>query len=223
MKISLSVLYCSLALLLCCFSPDLFASEWHVKPSSEVPIRRGQGTDYKIVTVVKDGTRVSLIEVNGDWANIQLASGKQGWILKRYLSDEQPLQEQISDLLQSKVQLEEELVETDANLTELIQVHGQTEQDLNVCVAERSSITEDYQLLQQETADVVQTKKNLEIAEKQLYEMSSSFTNLQLENKELQKKTSLIWFLAGAGVLFAGLFIGFISGKRNKRRRNSLL
>ncbi len=223
MKISLSVLNCSLALLLCCLSPDLFAAEWHVKPSTEVPVRRGQGTEYKIVTVVKSGTRVSLIEVDGDWANVRLVSGKEGWILKRYLSDEQPLQDQISDLQQNKVQLEEGLVETDARLTELIQVHGQTEQDLTVCMAERNSTNEDYQLLQQETADVVQTKKRLTATEKQLNEITNRLTELQLENTDLQKKTSLIWFLAGAGVLFTGLLIGFLSGKRNKKRSNSLL
>jgi len=223
MKISLSCLYCSLALLLCCLSSNLFAAEWHVKPSSEVPIRRGQGTEYKIVTVVKNGTKVSLIEVNGDWANVQLANGKAGWLLKRYLSDEQPLQEQIFELKQNEMQLEEGLVETDARLTELIQVHGQTEQDLTACIAERTTLTDDYQLLQQETADVVQTKKKLTATEKQLKTMSNRLSELKMENAELQKRTSLFWFLAGSGVLFAGLLIGFLSGKKDKKRRNSLL
>ncbi len=223
MKIRLSALHCSLALLLCCLSPNLFAAQWHVKPSSEVPIRRGQGTEYKIVTVVTSGTRVSLVGVDGDWANVQLANGKEGWILKRYLSDQQPLQDQILGLEQNKKQLADDLVETDAHLTELLQVHSQTEQDLTVCVSERTTVNDDYQRLQQETADVVQTKSKLTATEKQLGTMSGRLNDLQLENTELQKTTSLIWFLAGAGVLFTGLLIGFLFGKRNKKRQNSLL
>jgi len=223
MKPLLSYLYYFAILLFCMISSDLFAAEWHIKPTSEVPLRRGQGTDYKIDAVISDGTSVSLLEVDGDWAKIQLGSGKEGWILKRYLSDEKPLRDQVVELVQNKVELEERLVETEDHLNQLTQVHGQTEQALIVCNDDRSTIESDYQQLQKDTADVVQTKKNLISAEKKLDELENHLAALQLENKGLKNNSSLMWFLTGSGVLLFGLLIGVLAGKRSKKRYSSLL
>jgi SH3 domain protein len=223
MKALLSCLYCSAVFLLCLVSSDLLAADWHVKPSSEVPLRRGQGTEFKIDAVISDGTLVSLLEVDGDWAKIQLGGGKEGWILKRYLSDEKPLRDQVVELVLTKVALEEKLIDTENQLTELMQVHSQTEQDLNVCMDDRGTIKNDYVQLQQDTADVVLTKKNLIAAETQLSELENNFSSLQMENKALKNHSSLIWFLSGSGVLLLGLLIGVLAGKRSKKRYSSLL
>ena len=223
MKPLLSCFYCTVVLLLCLISPDLFAAEWHVKPTSEVPLRRGQGTEYKIDAVVTDGTEVALLEVDGDWARIELDSGKQGWILKRYLSDEIPLKDQVVELVRNKVGLEQKLIETETHLTELMQVNSQTEQDLIVCMDESETVKGDYQSLQQDTADVVQTKEKLADTEKRFDELSNLLGGLQLENEALKNNSSLIWFLTGSGVLLLGLLIGVIAGKKSKKRYSSLL
>ncbi len=216
-------LYCIVVVLLCLISPDLMAAEWHVKPTSEVPLRRGQGTDYKIDAVISDGTKVSLLEVDGDWAQVQLGSGREGWILKRYLSDEIPLRHQIAELEQNKADLEVQLIQVENHLTELMEVNNQTEQNLTVCTDERDTVNSDFQRLQKDTANVVQTKEKLATTEKQLSELSNRFAALELENKGLKNNTSLVWFLTGSGVLLLGLLIGVIAGKRSKKRYGSLL
>ncbi len=217
------LLYCTLLLLPCVFSSTVFAGQWYVKPSAEVPVRRGQGTEYKIVAVVESGTMVTLVEENEGWAKVQLKSGKEGWILKRYLSNDKPLQEQVAALTRTKTQLKEKLTKTDGRLTELLQVHNKTEQDLTDCMAQRDTIKADYQRLQQDTADVVLTKKKLAETQQQVSELTNRMTDLQLENTGLKKSSALIWFLIGAGVLLTGWFIGLLTGKRTKKRRSSLL
>lgn len=223
MKPLLFSLYCCAVFILCLVSSNLLAADWHVKPSSEVPLRRGQGTEFKIDAVISDGTQVSLLEVEGDWAKVMLDGGKEGWILKRYLSDEKPLRDQVVELVQNKVELEEKLIDTESQLAELMQVHSQTEQDLVVCMDDRGTIKKDYVQLQQDTADVVLTKKNLIAAEKQLNELGNNLATLQMENKSLKNQSSLIWFLSGSGVLLVGLLIGVIFGKKSKKRYSSLL
>ena len=223
MKLRSIFLYCPLLLLLCLCSSTMYAAQLYVKPSAEVPVRRGQGTEYKIVAVVADGTMVTLLEENEGWARVQLKSGKQGWILKRYLSSDKPLQDQVAALTQAKIQLKEQLTKTDGRLTELLQVHNKTEQELTDCMARRDTIKADYQRLQQDTADVVLTKKKLAETQQQLSELTNRMTDLQLENTGLKKSSALIWFLVGAGVLLTGWCIGLLTGKRTKKRRSSLL
>jgi len=223
MKILSACIYLSLVVLFCLPAPQIFAATWYVKPTAELPLRRGQGTGFKIIAVLGSGTPVTFLEENNGWARIRLNSGKEGWILKRYLGRETPLKDQVAQLEQTNSQLKQKLEKTDTRFTELMGVHNQTEKDLTACMAERDAIKKNFAQLQQDTADVVQTKKQLALTKKQLADQNKSVADLQLENTGLKKSSSLIWFIAGAGVLLIGWFIGFITGKRNKRRRSSLL
>ncbi len=203
--------------------PALSAAGWYVQPSAEVPLRRGQGKKYKIVAVVRDGTQVTLLKENNEWARIKLDSGREGWILKRYLSHNKPLQEQVSLLEQKSALLKEKLGRAESRLTDLSTAHHQTEKELTRCLADRDKARADFTQLQRDTADVISTKKELSLARKQLKDLNRQLTDLQLENTGLKKSSSLIWFLAGAGVLLMGWLIGVITGKRTKKRRGSLL
>jgi SH3 domain protein len=223
MKSLFSSIFFTVILLLLMISADVFAEAWYVNPSNQAPVRRGQGTDYKIVAMVKAGTSVTFLEESQGWTKIRLNNGKEGWILKRYLSNEKPLKDQVLELSQENILLTEKFTETDTRLTELIQIHSQTEQDLTACMAERDTIAASLQRLQQDTADVIQTKEKLITTETKLNKLTSRNADLQLENTALKKNSALIWFLAGSGVLLIGWFIGLIAGKRNKRHRSSLL
>ncbi len=199
------------------------AAGWYVKPSAEVPLRRGQGKGYKIIAVVSNGTPVELIKENNEWARIRLASGKEGWLLRRYLTPNKPLKDQVSSLQLKNSQLQDKLGETKSRLEELATAHHKTEQELTDCLEARDQAKSDFLQLQQDTRDVVSMKKELALARKQLEVLKKRLADLQLENTGLKKSSSLIWFLVGAGVLLVGWLIGLITGKRTKKRRSSLL
>ncbi len=46
-------------------------------------IRSGIGNDYPIVKFVKQGDKLRVIGASGDWFNIRLENGEQGWISNR--------------------------------------------------------------------------------------------------------------------------------------------
>lgn len=43
-------------------------------------IRSGAGNDFSLVTTVKRGDRLTVIGEDGDWLNVRLESGQEGWI-----------------------------------------------------------------------------------------------------------------------------------------------
>ena len=222
MKIFLSLLVVIFSSTLCSPRPALSATGWYVQPSAEVPLRRGKGKEYKIIAVLNNGTPVQLIEESNEWARIRLASGKEGWMLKRYLSPNKPLKEQVTQLREHNSQLQEKLKETKSRLNELATVHQTKEQELTDCLAARNKAKAAFLQLQQDTKDVVSTKKELALARKQLEVLKKHLADLQLENTGLKKSSALIWFLAGSGVLLVGWLIGLITGKRSKRRSSLL-
>ena len=152
-----------------------WAENLYVKPSSEITMRRGKGTDFKIIAVLKDGTPVEMLAEVDDWAQVRLESGREGWVLRRYLSDSPPLGQQV-ELLQQEKEVLTETTQTlknrvDQLTTEKDEIEGrlsdekaEVERQLNQCIVERTTINEDYLTLQDDTADVIQTKTDLEAA-----------------------------------------------------------
>ncbi|WP_028582229.1 TIGR04211 family SH3 domain-containing protein [Desulfogranum japonicum] len=201
---------------------QLHAQTLYIKPATEIPVRRGQGTDYKIIAVVEDGKAVELIEYSGDWAKVHLGNNKEGWLLKRYLSNQPPLDKQVQNLTIEKETLTEKTAVLEKQFTELTEVHGQTEHNLSECIAERTDIRDQFEELKSDTADVQLTKHSLAEARSEISELQEELSRLQIENSVLKKNETIIWFMAGAGVLLIGWLLGRFT-KSTKKRRSSLL
>ncbi len=193
-----------------------------VRPSVEVPVRRGQGTDYKIIKLVKDGDQVELLEENDAWARIRVGEKTEGWLPKRFLSSEAPPVKLVQILRADNEQLKQKNTELGQELTDLKGLQTNTGGELSACIAQRDSIQDRYQALESETADVVAIKNKMAATEKEIEEVRSTLTAVQQQNSELKRKTALTWFLAGGGVLLFGWIIGVFTG-RSRKKRPSLL
>lgn len=195
---------------------------FYVKPSSEVAVRRGQGTEFKIVALIKDGSEVVLLEENDAYAHVRLANGKDGWMLKRFLSPDPPLAEVVASLRMEK----EEVLARESNarqeLEELSVALGQSETQLTAIQIERDRAVEAYEALQRDTADVVKIKKDLVQTKLNNEQVNADLVSLRQENDSLKNDKKMNWFLAGSGVFLAGLIIGRMPSP-TRRRKSSLM
>jgi len=64
-------------------SPSVGGEAVIVKPSS-LNVRTGPGTKYAIVTGVRGGDRLSVLEQSGGWIRVRTASGKEGWVASKF-------------------------------------------------------------------------------------------------------------------------------------------
>jgi len=46
-------------------------------------IREGPGMDYSVVATVKQGDKLTVIGESGEWLNVRLENGQEGWISNR--------------------------------------------------------------------------------------------------------------------------------------------
>jgi SH3 domain protein len=210
-----------------------WAENLYVKPSSEITMRRGKGTDFKIIAVLKDGTPVEMLAESDEWAQVRLESGREGWVLRRFLSESPPLGQQVELLQREKEVLAETTQSLNSRVAQLnaekdeierrlSDEKAEVERELNQCVVERTTVNEDFLNLQEDTADVIQTKTDLDAARTKVEDLERQVTTLQKENDRLGKTETLKWFLAGGGVLFLGWLIGMIS-RKSRKKRSSLL
>jgi len=209
-------------LILVAFGSVAAAEVLYVQPSAEIPVRRGQGTDYKIISIVADGTAVEYISESEGLAKVRLKNGKQGWILKRYLSPTPPLTEQVARLTKEKEELANQVTVLQAQLQEVTEVQGNTAVELSTCIAERTEIRDKYQTLERDTVDVVQTKDELLQAKAEIKRLKQENDDIKIINSLLKKNESIKWFMAGSGVILAGWLLGRFS-RSSKRKKPSLL
>lgn len=193
-----------------------------VKPSSEAVVRRGQGNQYKIIAMVKDGTNVELLEESATHAKIRLANGKEGWIVKRFLSKEPPLDKIVASLRTENETLQQKEIEASQKFEAVNATLSQTSQELDATLKERDQLQADFLKLQHDTEDVVLIKQNLDKTLKENKQILATMSVIQQENDTIRDDMAFKWFLAGGGVLILGMIIGSIFTKSRKRKPSLL-
>ncbi len=198
-----------------------FAENWYIKPSAEIPVRRGQGTDYKILVVLENGTQVSIVEENDPWVKIQTLNGTEGWMLKRYLTNQPPLDIVVDELRTENSQLQEKEAFLSQKLSSTEKNNSEQQAELSSCLSSLNKTKEDFKFLEEETADVIAIKNNLTKSEQQIEKLSTQLQEVIEENDFLKRSQQTKWFLAGVGTLVFGWLVGHASA-RSKKRRSTL-
>ena len=142
--------------------------------------------------------------------------------MKRFLSEEPPLNEIVASLRiekEARIQKEIEVTQELATITASL---SQTEKDLASTRKDRDRLNAEYLKLQKNTANVVQIKKDFQKTAKENQLLSQKLAAIQTENKSIKNDFAFKWFLAGGGVLLVGIILGNISS-RSRRRKSSFL
>lgn len=177
----------------------------YVKGVMKITMRTGPGVGHKIVSMVKSGDRLEIIESNEDWSHVRTPKGKEGWVLTRFVTPEVPVVLLVDGLRKKNTELSSMLEQVKAENVELSGTR-----------AKLRNLEKSYALLKKESADFLALEKKYEQTTKGFKEQQERIAALEksLGNEDIK------WFLSGAGVLVAGIFLGMSA---RKKKRNSLL
>jgi len=200
---------------------DARAETKYVGDLTEITFRTGPGIDHKIITMLKSGLTVEVIQEEEDWTKVRLPSEREGWVLNRFITSSPPsslllkgLKEKNKVLMLQNVSLLEENMKIQAQSDKLaaeFAIHKQT------C----SELQKAYEILKKESGEYFRLKSRHGKTAQQLAEQTKQIEKLDEEITNIQFSHNIKWFLSGAGVLVLGFWIGF-SAKR-QRRRSTLL
>jgi len=180
-----------------------------VNDSEEVPVRSGQGIEYKIVALLKNGETVTTLEETEYWIRIRTATGREGWMLKRYLSSAPSIDTPPALPIQNNATSEP--LKTGSSLNELLPAPSLPKFNIT---------TEKPREPEESQSSHIERKQKEQIRE--VEELKNKLAAVTKENEELRQDEQIKWFLAGGGVLVVGWILGLISG-RARRRKPSLL
>lgn len=123
------------------------AETFYVSGHRELMLRTGPSVGHRIIAVLKTGNEMEVLGQEGDYNQVSLPDGRQGYVLKSFLTDEPPPQRQLEDLT----------AKVDAQAAELEQLRSE---NLRLMAA-NDKLNKDYQSdkrhlqrLQQESTDL---------------------------------------------------------------------
>lgn len=164
--------------------------------AKEALVRTGPSTENKIITILKPGQEVTLVEEQDSYYVVATPGGAQGYVLKYQMTEQSPAERRIQEIEQRSQQRIQEL-ETQAESQQKQLVALRTERE--------------------------QLDSARKAAEERAQRHESTVTRLQAQQRARRNDEALRWFLAGAGVLLLGVLCGRLwGGAVRKNRRGGL-
>ncbi len=201
-------LYQRLAIICFClviFSGVTLADDIYVTGVTKITMRTGPGTEHKIVSMLKSGTKLEIVEYQSDWTQVRTDQGKIGWVLSRFLTQRVP------DAL-----MVERLENDNQQLLSKLKAVEEENQTLTVKNATLIQIEEKYKELKQKSSDFLKLDARFK---EMTHQYEAQKTQIQTLENDLNNEPKL-WFLIGPGVFIVGLFFGL---SRRKKRSSSLI
>lgn len=196
------------------------AQTWYVIDRLEITLRTGPQLDRKITAMLKSGQSMEIIEKGDEWSQVRLPSGREGWVLNRFMQTEVPvkiqlevLQKKYDTMMEGAAEPLKKLKEIDGENIKLRSSLGETKRNLAV-------LQKSYTELRKTTADARRIKKERDQLSKELSDQSKETRQLRTALAAAEKKSTLWWFITGACVLLFGFILGF--AVRPRRKRSSL-
>jgi SH3 domain protein len=185
----------------------------------ETILRTGPGVTYRINASVDVGTQVTLLKEEKDWANVALADGRTGWMLKKYLSEEPPRRIVAEKLAAENKTLRAEINQLSRGKQELTEELNRLKKELEGGRQELASVRQEYESLKKGATEYLSLKGAFGEATAEAKEAKEKLQDIQQGYTDLKTSTAIKWFLAGAGALIFGWLLGF--GMASMRRRRA--
>ena len=207
-----------LLLISCCvviFASTAWAETAYISENIRLPVRQEPGNNKKIISIAMTGDQIEILQKGPDWSKIQLADGKQGWAMTRFLTAQVPCSAQLRDLQKKYADMQSNAAGTASEGTDMLKQENQKlAAEQQNCTKEYQAISEKYETLKNDAADVVKLRTSYEGALSKVSEQAKKIELLEATAGKSTFAENFRWFLAGGGVFLAGYLVGSISRKK---------
>jgi len=190
----------------------------YVSEEFEITLRSGPAPDRRIISMVKSGTALEILEKGEEWSMVRIPNGKEGWVLNRYITTGQPsamMLERVRkdyDVLAAKYRdLKERFDQLDAQ-------KKTTDADLAQRRRNMDELSVAYETLKRESSDFLKLKQRYQEITTELEAEKTRSAKLDEENLQLNRNNIIQWVLTGGGIMLVGFLIGLFSSSRRKPR-----
>jgi len=192
----------------------------YVTDKIEIMLREGKGMEHKIIGVARSNDPVEVLTIEGEYAQIRLGSGLEGWVLARYLSPAIPKPMVIANLSNEIEQTREKLKNAQQELVRLGDEKKTLEASQSALEKKVQELTAENKDIRAGCADFIALREDHAKLSAELKNARTTLSDLSAENEELRENTRLMWFIFGSAAVLSGFIIGmYLQSLRLRRRR----
>ena len=214
-----------IALALCAaLSLPALAQVVYIRDTLYVPLRGGQSTDHRILhRGLRSGTQLTVLDENPEtkYSLVRTQDGLEGWLPTQYLTPEPVAQDQLDDARDRARAMESERDAANARVRQLELAGTNLQTQLEAALAAEASARNELDDLTRLAAGVIEVDEQNRALATSVTALNQEIDALHDANARLSDGTRRDWFLRGAGVVLAGLLVGFWLARRIYNRRNT--
>jgi SH3 domain protein len=194
----------------------------YVSDRLEVTMRTGTSTQHSIVRMVPSGARLQVLEADAatGYTRVRTAEGVEGWILTRYLMEQPAAREQVASAIARTEALTARVADLTAQVEVLTGERNALAGERDGLGAEHEEVRAELDRIKRVSASAVEIDKVNRELRARVAAAEQTGDGLRAELAEIKRNTQRNWFMAGAGVLFAGLLLGLVIPRMRLGRRS---
>ena len=172
------------------------------------------------IAVIKSGAKLEVLDTLDENIQVRTEKGEVGWVKARYLTSE-PIAAELLERANGRL---ESLANANSRYKEEV---SDLKERLKQFENENRTMSKSLEKVSKENDRISEiAKKPLELSRQtqeltdQVESLTAQVKNLTAENAKLNDASGQDWFLAGAGVVIAGIIVGLVVPRMRLRRRS---
>jgi len=213
----------SILFLLVILTGNALAETRYVSDRLEITMRSGKSTSHGILRMLRSGTPVDVLETDkaSGYSRIKTRSGKEGWVLTRFLMSGPAARDRLAEA-------EKRLAELELENRKMHTAMAGLQEEMSSVEKQRQNLDSEHRDVSQELAEIKRTASSALAIDSENKELKSrmvaierSLQTVQQENENLKDRTARDWFMVGAGVVLLGIIVGLIIPRIRWRKKSS--
>ena len=194
----------------------------YVTDRTQVELRRGPSTEYRIVRYLEAGDRVEVLEQNEEqgFSHVRLDPDTEGWMPTASLIAEPIARERLAAAERNLAAARERVTALEGQNRELERGLAATRAELEQTQANHGTVSRELADIRTASANVVKLRDDNSSLQQRLVQRDLEVEQLTADNARLAARSSQSWFVVGAGVLLGGIVIGLVAPSLRRRRRS---
>ena len=200
-----------------------YAETRYVTDIFQVTLRSGKSTKNGIVRMLPSGTALKVLENDraSGYTRVTTPSGKEGWILTRYLMDLPPARARLSRSETKLASNEQNMGQMKQELQSLTEKTRELEEERKALSEQNLKLSKELTSIKQVSSNAIRLSNDNQRLKKQMAENERESQFLHQENASLQDRSNRDWFMVGALVVVASMIFGILLTRISWKKKSS--
>jgi SH3 domain protein len=195
----------------------------YVTDRTQVELRRGPSTEYRILRYLEAGDRVEVLEQDEaqGFSRVKFGDqGTEGWIPTASLIAEPIARERLALAERNLASARERVTALEGQNQQLQRDLAATRNELEHAQANHGTVSRELSEIRTASANVVAIRDENAGLGQRLAQREREVEQLTADNARLEGRNNQNWFVVGAAVLLAGIVVGLVAPTLRRKRRS---